>query len=501
MNKVFKLCSCELTKILKKKSTKIMAILLIISLFLGVGITALTKKTFELTESLAQNDYKTTMQGDIDDNKRILESEDESLDEASKNKVKATIDVYQYALNNDLNLVSSVYSYWKCDALMNTIYVETINMYNYKSFGDIQNADKLKASIDKMYELLKNDDFSGYMEYERESLKGKFEDGLIDKDTYEIKNSIIDLKEKYEIGKVDGEEAKWKTEIVNEIEYLKTSKIMGIDAITMKPYTEESLKKADDTLKIDEYRLEHNIPPYMTGMGNSIGESRKVYDYMASSVVVMILTVMMVIIAGTSISSEISKGTIKFWSFTPNKRWKILLSKLLACTIVLVATVIIISLISTVIGNIFFGADKAQGYLYVSNGTVHEINYVVYNVIFNLVAAFDAFVFMILALMLSTITRNTAVSVGISIAAYLGGPTIMQIVNLFVKADWIKFVPFNNLNLTDRLFTNDLSFSGTQVVSTVTGNIPVGFSLAVIGVCIVLMIVTMFDSFRKRDIV
>ena len=77
----------------------------------------------------------------------------------------------------------------------------------------------------------------------------------------------------------------------------------------------------------------------------------------------------------------------------------------------------------------------------------------------------------------------------------------MQIVNLFVKADWIKYVPFNNLSLTDRLFTNDISFTGTQAVSTITGNIPVGFSLAVIGVCIVLMIVTMFDSFRKRDIV
>ena len=77
----------------------------------------------------------------------------------------------------------------------------------------------------------------------------------------------------------------------------------------------------------------------------------------------------------------------------------------------------------------------------------------------------------------------------------------LNIKGALYTADWIKFVPFNNLNLTDRLFTNDLSFSGTQVVSTVTGNIPVGFSLAVIGVCIVLMIVTMFDSFRKRDIV
>ena len=108
---------------------------------------------------------------------------------------------------------------------------------------------------------------------------------------------------------------------------------------------------------------------------------------------------------------------------------------------------------------------------------------------------------MVFALMLSTVSRNSAVSVGLSIATYLGGATIMQIINLLVKVDWIKFIPFNNLSLQSRIFTSDVSYSASSMISGITGNISIGFSIAVLGVCVFLMIVTMFDSFRKRDIV
>ena len=108
--------------------------------------------------------------------------------------------------------------------------------------------------------------------------------------------------------------------------------------------------------------------------------------------------------------------------------------------------------------------------------------------------------FIVLAMMLSTVARNTAVAVGTSIAAYFGGSTIMQILNLFIKSEWLKFIPFNNLTLADRIFTSDVSYSATSMVSSLTGNISVQFSLGVLAVCAVIMIVTMFDSFRKRDL-
>lgn len=77
----------------------------------------------------------------------------------------------------------------------------------------------------------------------------------------------------------------------------------------------------------------------------------------------------------------------------------------------------------------------------------------------------------------------------------------MQIINQFISADWIKFVPFNNLGLADRIFSNNISYVAMQMSSGMSAGISIGFSLSVLAVCAVLMCVTMFDSFNKRDIV
>ena len=52
MSKFFRLCSCEFTKIMKKKSTKVMLIILVISLFASAGIAALTKKMYSMTDEI-----------------------------------------------------------------------------------------------------------------------------------------------------------------------------------------------------------------------------------------------------------------------------------------------------------------------------------------------------------------------------------------------------------------------------------------------------------------
>lgn len=77
----------------------------------------------------------------------------------------------------------------------------------------------------------------------------------------------------------------------------------------------------------------------------------------------------------------------------------------------------------------------------------------------------------------------------------------MQIVNTFIIADWIKFVPFNNLGLADKIFANNVSYLAMQNASSFMNNVSITFSLSVLAVCAVLMIITMFDSFNKRDIV
>lgn len=496
MSKFFRLCSCEFTKIIKKKSTKVMLIILIISLFASAGIAALTKKMYSVMDEMdAIKNYKEIMQAEIEREK--VELTNESLDEASKNSIQANIDVFQIAIDNDINIFTT---YWKKDVLSTDVLSRKRNLYNYKSMGDEDLVNEEQQKIDSIIELIKNDDFAGYINLQKDDLKNQLDNQLITEQEFNDEIYILDLKIKYEIGKTYNPDDTWKKTLLDEIQVLKQNIRTGMDITNGKTLTDKGLQKAHDTIKINEYRFEHNMPPFMTG-DMSIGKTRKIYDYMVGSFTMMVVAVMMIIIAGSSISSEVSKGTIKFWTFTPNKRWKILFSKLFINTLTLIVTTVLISLLSAIIGNIFFGSGASGGYLYVSGGTVHEINYIVYSMLYNLAMGIDIFMFSLLALMLSTVVRNTAVAVGVSIAAYLGGSTIMQILNMTIKADWIKFIPFNNLEMADRIFTNDMSYSASVMVNSVIGNIPVIFSLAVLGVSAVLMLVTMFDSFRKKDIV
>ena len=108
-------------------------------------------------------------------------------------------------------------------------------------------------------------------------------------------------------------------------------------------------------------------------------------------------------------------------------------------------------------------------------------------------------IFALFALMLSTVTRNTSVAVSISVAIYMGNSIVMAIINSYIKRDWIKFIPFNNLNLADKIFANFNNPMGIVTSGTISTSLL--FSLGVLAVCAILMVVTMYDSFNKRDII
>lgn len=156
MSKFFRLCSCELTKIMKKKSTKVMLILLILSLFASAGMAVLTKKMYSMTNDIYSSiDYKSSIKSEIESLK--TEMSEENLDEASKNSIQAQIDAFQLAIDNDINIYTT---YWKTELITNDITNLKRNIYNYKAMGQEDLAMKEQTTVDKLIELLKNDDFN-----------------------------------------------------------------------------------------------------------------------------------------------------------------------------------------------------------------------------------------------------------------------------------------------------------------------------------------------------
>jgi len=436
--------------------------------------------------------WKEDMKERIAAMKKTIETDGMHYDKESLAALKAELETFELALKYDVNYIY-IYdmSYWKM-RLLNDI--QNTRMEIILNEGSNLSQEKEKFINDRI-KLLEKNDFAGYIEFLKNNKKLELDSGRIEKQEYEDEIYLLDIQKKYEIAKESASVLDWKASLYSDMQAIKRDLRTGINNNTGKLLNLKEIANLEDSLKIAEYRLENNIPVQSSG-----ASGRAMYDMFAPAFSLGLISILMIMIAGSSISTEISKGTIKFLLFTPNKRWKVLLSKVISAVAILLVLTILTAIISVVIGNIFF-KEEATIYVYASNGVVKAIPNMLYTVLYFLTSSIDILVYMLFAFMLSTVTRNTALTVGVSIACYIGSGIIMGLINQFITADWIKYIPFNNLGLADKIFANNLSYVAMQNASSMLNNVSIVFSISVLVVCSILMITTMFDSFNKRDIV
>ena len=492
--KIIKLIQNETIKTLKKTSTKIIIIISVLALFASVGLANLVISLNGYVSYFMEENWKEEIQTQIAEMKRTLESSENHYDTYSNAEIRAQMETYELALKYDINyLYNYSPNYWKVKAL-SEIEVAKQNLILNRDIKDEGIQKENEKIVNERIEALEKNDHSKFIGILKEEAKQKYDNKKIEKEAYENEIYLLNLREKYEIYTEDKIEGNWRETVYNDIVSMKECLKTGINRQTGKLLKIEEIEKLKDDIKIAEYRLENNILVL-----SSATSARGIYDGIAPSFALMCVSLLIIITSGSIISTEISKGTIKFLLFTPNKRWKILLSKILSTLIILVVLTLILSLLSVIIGNIFF-EDAGNTYLYVENGEVKTISNFIYTILYFLASDIDIIVYMFFGILLSVLTRNTALSVGVSIGCYVGSGIVMNILNTLISADWVKFIPFNNMGLQDAIFANNVSFTMVQNMAG-TGNTNVGFSLSVLAVCVVLMIVTMFDSFNKRDIV
>lgn len=495
--KIIKLIQNETIKTFKKTSTLILIALVIASLFAAVGLSKLIMSLNGFVGSYMDEneDWQKTTKDKIAEMKRTVEAEKENYSKETIADLNANIKTYEVALKSNINYIYYQNPrYWKIQTLSeihDTEYNLIINEENLTS----EEKERQEKNISDKAKVLEEDNYLGYIDLLKNNAKVKLDNKAITKEEYDDEIYLLELRVKYNLFTDEKWSYNWKENIYENISTIKTYLRTGINQSTGKLLKVEEIEGLKDNLKIAEYRLENDIPELDSG-----SSERSLYDMFAPTFTLGLFGILMIIIMGSAISTEISKGTIKFLLFTPNKRWKVLLSKIISAVLILFVLTLIVSLLSVIIGNIFF-KDPGNVYLYVSNGEVKLISNLPYTILYFLISDIDILMYMLFALMLSTITKNTALSVGVSIACYIGAGTIMQLINYYIKADWVKFIPFNNLGIVDSVFTNNYSYSTMQSMAAASSGTSAGFSLGVLAVCAVLMIITMFDSFNKKDIV
>lgn len=202
------------------------------------------------------------------------------------------------------------------------------------------------------------------------------------------------------------------------------------------------------------------------------------WEYMnISSRVLILVQLISIVYAGDILSSEYTKGTIKFLLLRPFSRSKILLSKLL--TVILLAGMFTVGqFIFAFLSSTLFFFDGITS----SFSTFEEvIGYYVFIFI-------EIFIVSLIAFMLSVITRSSLFSTTITIFLYYISTLFIALLEHY-GIENAKYILFANTNLQQYYYRNPTFDSMT-----------LPFSIIIILVHVVVFLLVSFTIFKKRDI-
>ena len=508
MAKIGALYYNELIKIKKRVSILIIVLIMIAAI---IGISGLFKfgETFSLnpdswvgtvdTDAFYQ-EQREEYQKNLDELELSLDAareagESEKLFRLCEEKISILTELtrldleekYTDIYNTDFRtaLVDEIASNWQ------QVYRYTVMKEDFPNQADEADCRRAQQAADDLTVILEKKDYAGYVAYSK---------ALIDQTDVSPEEKAI-MKEKWDILlKLDptggvGKDAEFygtsnAEAIANAVESLNQSILYERDVYIYSYSNDATLTPSD----IETYRDLLTVLRYSVDNGIEIKDLTYDNASVAYSIVAFIanvlITLLLLIIAGGMISSEITSGSIKSLIIAPVRRWKIFTAKFLALlTLGLLLTLIkYICLTGT---QTLFWPDQITPYVYASGGTAHVIPYYLYQLLYMLADLLPILTVAFFALMMSATGRSTALAVGLSMGIYFGGSSANAIITDFFDGDWLRFIPFNNLDVAARLFPSPMQIQsdGSAVFTLIY--------ILVLSYCLVHIA---FDSFIRRDI-
>jgi ABC-2 type transport system permease protein len=238
-----------------------------------------------------------------------------------------------------------------------------------------------------------------------------------------------------------------------------------------------------------QYYLDHDVNP------NSPDGVTFTRGFMANSVT-LFYPLLVLAIASDLVSGERSTGTIKMLLTRPVRRWKILLSKLVALTLYVSLIVVASGALCYLISGALFGYGGWDMPVFTGfqiNGSnvdstyVHAVPQWQYLLMQSGLIWFSSMTVAVLALMVSVLVRSTAASIVTMMAAVIAGTILSNMSSSWHSAKYLFAV---NLELTNYLNGSPPPIEGMTLT----------FSLVTLAVWSVAALVVSFGVFTKQDI-
>ena len=478
---MIKLIGNELKKIFKKKTIYIL-------LIITFGYILLSNIMIKATDNGYSRYYY--YEGDLE----IYEEMMSELD------LEDPLERAQYIdIKNDIELGKLTKKYgndsWQAYVINNmlTPYLHTILSYEYSDEVSEEEYNEAKKYYDDAIQKMDADDWRYFVNEDLEQINNSLEEQYKLKETEtneqvlaSIESTIYDLEIQKQVDE-------WRLE--KDISYAPS---FLNDALETYYGAQTALKDAQNgnyPQEIEQYNslLEQaNLNKYYIDNNLSLdSNNREIFLNLFSQYELFIL-IIGIVIAGSIVSEEFNRGTIKLLLVKPYTRVKILFAKFIAVMIVLVMSIVFIAICQVIIGTLVFGFEgltiPAIVYNFNTN-TVETINIFAYVALIGICKLPIYVLLTTLAFTCSTLFTNTALAVSIPFLGYIAAPLLNQLAIAY-KIKAITYFVTPNWDLSTYLFGGTPMFQGLTMP----------FSIAICAIYLTIMLILSCVVFKKRDI-
>ena len=476
----------ELTKIFKKKG-------IYITLFVILAFVILTNCIYKYFYNNSTSSYYS------DGYVQYVQQEIAKLDpnKTSDTKMyidyKTTLDIYEMLKQYEDNS-------WQEQIITSNVanYISQRNTYLYDAEKDEQKVEEINQQIDEITKRLQNDDWKYFAEEELKEAEETIKALEEERKNTEDKQRLTVLEEEIANSKVDMEVAKYRVE--KEIKYGNDFRNQALDIYLSESKNLLQMEQEGQELSYEEKQLynrsleNREINKYIIENNVDINKRDDIRGTLANffSEYGLFIIVMVVMIAGTIVSEEFNKGTIKLLLVKPYSRNKILLAKFITVLIMIVFSIIAVIVMELIIGGMFFGYDSLSIPIVEYNfttSTLEEIPVFMYLGMQVMAQLPIVILLATLAFALSTIFTNAAVAIALPLLGYMGS----QVINLLVteyNVTFMKFFVTMNWDFSVYLFGDLPMMEGLST----------GFSAIICSIYFFVMLIPTFINFKKKNI-
>ena len=476
----------ELTKVFKKKSIYII-------LFVTLVFVILSNCMYKYFYSDGNFSYYS---------ESYVEFAKEGIKSLDPNKPSDTKMYIEYQTVLDVYEMMQEYESdaWQIQIIASTIqnYINERNTYLYGAQKDESQANKINEQINELSEKLKNDDWKYFANEELKTADEKVKALEEEKRSTDDKQRLESLESEIATAKIDLDVAKYRvdedikygydymnTALTNYQEYGYTIVQMDNSNTELTYQEKKDYNQAIENKEISKYIIENHID---TEKANDL---RGILSRFFSEFGLFII-VIVVMIAGTIVSEEFNKGTIKLLLVKPYSRNKILFSKFITVLIITVFAIVAILGMELIVGGLIFGFDSLSIPVVVYNFNTNMIQEI------NIFAYLGTQVFMILPIIillgtlsfaLSTIFTNSPVAIALPLLGYMGAAVINQLAIQY-NIGFLRYFVTLNWDFTQYLY------GGMPLMEGLTPE----FSVVICLLYFFIMMIPTFVIFKKKNI-